>query len=248
MKSFGVSDKGKVRKDNQDSFVIKECGKSDCLILAMCDGMGGARAGGIASELAKRAFSEYLYAKLSSRVKKKPDIHQIIRNACIEANEVVWSYSQFDNKYAGMGTTIVGCLVEKSGQVTIANIGDSRAYILSKKRNAIRQITVDHSYVEELVRKGLITRERAKTHPKKNMITRAIGTDKSVLPDIYEEKLAKGDVLLVCSDGLTNYVADEEIFDQYLDDSDPQNLCEALLSMAYFNGAGDNVTIIAVEK
>ena len=160
----------------------------------------------------------------------------------------MWSYSQFDNKYAGMGTTIVGCLVEKSGQVTIANIGDSRAYILSKKRNAIRQITVDHSYVEELVRKGLITRERAKTHPKKNMITRAIGTDKSVLPDIYEEKLAKGDVLLVCSDGLTNYVPDEEIFDQYLDDSDPQSLCQALLSMAYFNGAGDNVTIIAVEK
>ena len=248
MKSYGISDKGKIRRDNQDAFSIIDSEERGCVIVALCDGMGGQKAGGVASEIAKRAFTEYVEAKLRSKAVKNPDLHSIIKNGCAEANEVVYYYSRFDEKYSGMGTTLVGGIIKKDGSGLILNVGDSRAYVLSKKKKTIRQVTVDHSYVEELVRKGLITREQARTHPRKNVITRALGTEKTVQSDVFEIKLNKGELLLLCSDGLTNYVTDEEILDEYLVDSAPEAFCRGLLSMSYFGGGGDNITIVAVEK
>ena len=177
MKSFGLTDKGAVRKDNQDSYIIEKCEAKDCLIVALCDGMGGAKAGGLASQLSNKAFVSYIYAKLTSRVNRAIDFRQMLLDACAEANGVAYEYSQFDEAYNGMGTTIVGGVIKSGGSGYIINVGDSRAYYISRKNDAITQITRDHSLVEELVEFGAITKEQARVHPQRNVITRALGSE-----------------------------------------------------------------------
>ena len=154
MKSFGLTDKGAVRKDNQDCFILEKCEPKGCLIAALCDGMGGAKAGGIASQLANKAFVSYIYTKLTSRLPRNVDYQRILENACAEANGVSFEYSHFDQDFDGMGTTIVGGVIKNNGSGYIINVGDSRAYLITKHRTAIRQITRDHSLVEEMVRAG----------------------------------------------------------------------------------------------
>ena len=127
MKSFGITDKGKVRQDNQDSFIIESCTARDCLIVALCDGMGGAKAGGLASRLSNKSFVSYIYAKLTSRTRRPIDFKTVLQGACAEANAVSYEYSQFDEAYNGMGTTIVGGVINESGNGYIINVGDSRA-------------------------------------------------------------------------------------------------------------------------
>lgn len=246
MKYFGITDKGIVRKDNQDSFVIKECKSKDCVIIALCDGMGGAKSGGIASEISKRAFSEYTLAKLTSRTVKYPVFSDILYNACAEANGVAYEYSRFDEQFEGMGTTLVGGIVEDNGKVCLVNVGDSRAYLLSQRKKKITQMTMDHSLVQELVSAGVISREEASVHSQRNVITRALGTEPTVEPDYYEFSLRHGDALILCSDGLTNYVSDDKILKSFLKTDDPEKLCSMLLNLTYRNGAGDNVTVIIV--
>ena len=163
MKSFGITDKGKVRQDNQDSFIIESCTARDCLIVALCDGMGGAKAGGLASRLSNKSFVSYIYAKLTSRTRRPIDFKTVLQGACAEANAVSYEYSQFDEAYNGMGTTIVGGVINESGNGYIINVGDSRAYHISRRTNSIYQITRDHSLVEELVEFGAITKEQLAT-------------------------------------------------------------------------------------
>ncbi|MCI6487206.1 MAG: Stp1/IreP family PP2C-type Ser/Thr phosphatase [Candidatus Limivicinus sp.] len=248
MKSFGLTDKGKVRKDNQDSFIIEKCDAKDCLVVALCDGMGGAKAGGLASQLSNKAFVSYIYAKLTSRVNRALDFQKILRDACTEANGVAYEYSQFDEEYNGMGTTIVGGVVKSNGNGYIINVGDSRAYHISRRLDCITQITRDHSLVEELVEYGAITKEQAKTHPQRNVITRALGSEAQVEADYFEFSLQGGDFLLLCSDGLSNIVSDEEILAYAKEYPEPELLCRSLMSKALNRGAGDNVTVLAVMK
>lgn len=248
MRSFGLTDKGKVRKDNQDSFIIERCVAKDCLIVALCDGMGGAKAGGLASQLSNKAFVQYVYAKLTSRVNRVLDFNRILVDACSEANGVSYEYSQFDEAYNGMGTTIVGGVIKDNGNGYIINVGDSRAYHISRKTNSIYQITKDHSLVEELVEFGAITKEEAKTHPQRNVITRALGSEPDVEADYFEFHLHRGDVLLLCSDGLSNMVTDLEMLDYVKEYQEPELICRALMSKALIRGAGDNVTIIVVSR
>ena len=248
MKSFGLTDKGKVRKDNQDSFIIEKCDVKDCLVVALCDGMGGAKAGGLASQLSNKAFVSYIYAKLTSRVNRALDFQKILKDACAEANGVAYEYSQFDEKYNGMGTTIVGGVVKSNGNGYIINVGDSRAYHISRRLNIITQITRDHSLVEDLVEYGAITKEQAKTHPQRNVITRALGSEAQVEADYFEFSLQGGDFLLLCSDGLSNIVSDEEILAYAREYPDPELLCRSLMSKALNRGARDNVTVLAVMK
>lgn len=248
MKSFGLTDKGKVRKDNQDSFIIEKCDAKDCLVVALCDGMGGAKAGGLASQLSNKAFVSYIYAKLTSRVNRVLDFQKILRDACAEANGVAYEYSQFDEEYNGMGTTIVGGVVKSNGNGYIINVGDSRAYHISRRLNIITQITRDHSLVEDLVEYGAITKEQAKTHPQRNVITRALGSEAQVEADYFEFSLQGGDFLLLCSDGLSNIVSDEEILAYAREYPDPELLCRSLMSKALNRGARDNVTVLAVMK
>jgi protein phosphatase len=248
MKSFGLTDKGRVRQDNQDCFIIEKCDSRDCLVLALCDGMGGAKAGGLASQLANKAFVAHIYGRLTTRVKRHMDYPTVLRDACREANGVAYEYSQFDEAYSGMGTTIVGGVVKTNGSGYIINVGDSRAYLISRRYHAITQITTDHSLVEELVEYGAITKEEARVHPKKNIITRAIGTEPEVEPDYFEFTLQTSDVLLMCSDGLSNTITDEELLDYTTQYADPEQLCRALMSKALSLGAKDNVTVIAVYR
>ena len=246
MRSFGLTDKGKVRKDNQDSFIIEKCDAKDCLVVALCDGMGGAKAGGLASQLSNKAFVSYIYAKLTSRVNRALDFQKILRDACTEANGVAYEYSQFDEEYNGMGTTIVGGVVKSNGNGYIINVGDSRAYHISRRLDCITQITRDHSLVEDLVEYGAITKEQAKNHPQRNVITRALGSEAKVEADYFEFTLQSGDILLLCSDGLSNIVTDLEMLDYANEYQDPELLCRALMSKALNRGARDNVTVLAV--
>lgn len=248
MKSFGLTDKGKVRKDNQDSFIIEKCDAKDCLVVALCDGMGGAKAGGLASQLSNKAFVSYIYAKLTSRVHRALDFQKILRDACAEANGVAFEYSQFDEEYNGMGTTIVGGVVKSNGNGYIINVGDSRAYHISRRLDCITQITRDHSLVEDLVEYGAITKEQAKTHPQRNVITRALGSEAQVDADYFEFTLQGGDFLLLCSDGLSNIVSDDEILEYSREYPEPELLCRSLMSKALNRGARDNVTVLAVMK
>lgn len=248
MKSYGLTDKGSVRKDNQDCFIIEKCDRSNCLIVALCDGMGGAKAGGLASALSNKAFVSYVFAKLTSRTNRSPELKRILIDACADANGVSYEYSMFDEAYNGMGTTIVGGVVKNNGNGYIINVGDSRAYHISTKSNTIYQITKDHSLVEELIEVGVITKEQAKTHPQKNVITRALGSEASVEADYFEFTLQSGDALLLCSDGLSNVVSDLEMLEYAKEYRDPELLCRSLISKALIRGTKDNVTVVVVTK
>lgn len=248
MKSFALTDKGAVRKDNQDSFIIEKCDAKDCIIVALCDGMGGAKAGGLASTLSNNAFVSYIYAKLTSRVNKPLDFRRILTEACAEANGVSYEYSRFDEMYNGMGTTLVGGVIKNNGSGYIINVGDSRAYHISRRNDSITQITRDHSLVEDLVEYGAITKEQAKHHPQRNVITRALGSEAKVESDYFEINLQNGDFLLLCSDGLSNIVSDLEMLEYCKEYPDPELLCQALMRKALNRGAMDNVTVLAVMK
>ena len=247
LKSFGLTDRGKVRKDNQDCFILEICEARNCLIAALCDGMGGAKAGGIASQLSTKAFVSHIYAKLTSRRLRNPDFKKILEDACNEANGVSFEYSHFDDAFDGMGTTIVGGVIKNNGSGYIINVGDSRAYLISR-RGTIRQITRDHSLVEELVEAGAITAEQARTHPQKNVITRALGSESTVQCDYFTFTLQSGDTLLLCSDGLSNIVSDLEMLEYAKEFPEPESLCRALMNKALNRGARDNVTVVAVMR
>ena len=246
MKYYGISDKGIVRKENQDYFSIEEIG--DVLLLVVCDGMGGHAAGRLASHLADEAFRNYVRGKLTSRIRRFMDTRKILQDGCREANSIILQYSEMSEEYAGLGTTLVGGILSESGTSYLVNVGDSRAYQLSAARKTIVQITEDHSLVQTYVNAGLITKEEARTHPRKNIITRALGGDVYEEADIFEVKMQSGDMLLFCSDGLSNFVTDDEILQTYLLHPDPEECCRDLLSQTYARGAGDNVTIAVVVK
>lgn len=248
MKSFGLTDKGKVRAENQDSFLLELCPEKDCLIAVLCDGMGGARAGGVASALCIKTFAGSVFEKLVSSRTIATDYRQILQSACSETNEAVFTCANSSEDYSGMGTTLVGGVIKRNGSGYIINVGDSRAYLLQPGKNKIRQITRDHSLVEELVRFGAITREQAREHPQRNVITRALGTEPKMDSDYFSFRLSSGDLLLLCSDGLSNLLTDDEILEQAIAYPEPEALCRRLMDMALDNGAHDNVTVVVVAR
>lgn len=243
MKIFGITDKGKVRKENQDSYIIERCDKRKCAVIAICDGMGGAKAGDLASQLACKAFVSGVFESLISPKYYTESTERTLKLSCADANGVVFESSGFDPNYDGMGTTLVGGIITRR-KAHIVNVGDSRAYHLSK--DGIRQITRDHSYVNELIAMGAIKPEEAATHPQKNIITRALGVERRVESDYYATDLKRGDCILLCSDGLSNMVKDEEIYSVYKANSKPEQICRTLLGMTLERGAKDNVSVLAV--
>lgn len=250
MKSFGLTDKGKVRRDNQDSYLIELCpvSRKGCIVASVCDGMGGEKAGALASQLANKAFADYIFDKLLSPNKKYSDYESLLMSAVKTANRTAYTFSQFGEEYRGMGTTLVGGIIENDGKCHIVNVGDSRAYHISHRGSIIRQITQDHSYVQELVDAGVITEEQARFHPRRNMITRALGSDDAVKADYFNIELKAGDYLVLCSDGLYNTVSDDEIALQAKSSKEPEAICHALMDMALLRGAKDNVTIAVIRK
>lgn len=248
MKYFGLTDKGTIRSDNQDSFLTEYCDVAKSLIVALCDGMGGAKAGGIASNLSDRAFVNYIYNRLLTRANSRVIYSQLLKSAIKEVNGMTFEYSKFDEAYSGMGTTLVGGVIKANGEAHLINVGDSRAYVISDMHTRIRQITKDHSLVEELVEVGVLTREQARSHPQKNVITRAVGSESEVEEDYFRFTLRMGDVLLLCSDGLSNTITDQEILQIVKKQPNPEAICRGLMEAALNNKARDNVTIVAIMR
>jgi Serine/threonine protein phosphatase len=244
MEYFGITDRGKIRKDNQDCFLAQEHEAQKCLIAVLCDGMGGAKAGGLASDVASKAFVACAEERLTDSPVRRPSYANIITGACSEANGVVYQYSCFDSNYSGMGTTLVGGIILKD-KAFIVNVGDSRAYHISKKR--IVQITRDQSLVEEMVQRGEITREEARNHPRRNIITNALGLESSIKSDIFEVKLQKGDRIFMCSDGVSNLIDDEQILEESRENPDTEKFCRSLIELALDLNSPDNVTAFAVQ-
>lgn len=241
MQSWGLTDQGCVRKQNQDAYHIEQLDRNSVLCI-VCDGMGGAKSGNIASSLAVDVFVQEVKRTWTSSMDQEK-LDQMLRGAVKLANFTVFDQSQQFEEFDGMGTTLVAVLI-RSRHATVVNVGDSRAYKVDK--NGIRQLTRDHSLVQLMVERGELTPEMARTYPGKNFITRAIGTEPMVECDLYHLEVAKGDFLLLCSDGLSNMMDEQEILFEVVHGVNKQQCCQRLLDIAKNRGAPDNVTSILV--
>lgn len=244
MNYWGITDKGIVRRQNQDIYLVSYNAEGEIMIAVVCDGMGGAKAGNIASKLAAEAFLESVRSRLD--VDSPPVIiTDIVRTSVDAANTAVYEMSQTSSDYEGMGTTLVAAVITPSTCV-VANVGDSRAYHVN--RGGIVQISRDHSVVEDLVETGNITRAEASIHPNKNLITRALGVSAELEADIFYPEISQGDFFLLCTDGLTNVVSDQEILFEVIHGGDIENCCGRMLDIAIQRGAPDNITALLLEK
>ena len=242
MQFWGLTDPGCVRKQNQDTYFMEQLDRNSA-ICVVCDGMGGAKSGNIASSLAAEVFVQEIKRSYTSLMdREKTD--QMLRSAVKLANFTVYDQAQQFEEFEGMGTTLVAALV-RGKKATIVNVGDSRAYGINEE--GISQLSTDHSVVQMMVDRGELTPETAKSYPGKNLITRAIGTETVVMCDIFHTDVAKGDYLLLCSDGLSNMMDDQEILFEVVHGADPSACCQRLLDIAKNRGAPDNVTSVLIK-
>jgi protein phosphatase len=223
------TDVGLIRDHNEDSLLVMPP------LYVIADGMGGHAAGEVASELAIHVFEDAGITGIDPGA---------LRRAVIESNNVIIKAAQEGLGRMGMGTTLTAAVIEED-QLLIAQVGDSRAYLL--QNGQLRQVTRDHSYVEELISSGHITRAEARTHPKRSVITRALGSDPNVLPDLYEMRIHGGDRLLLCSDGLSSMLDTSTIQSALIENPDPQRAADALTEAANRAGGHDNITVIVVN-
>ena len=240
MKYIQFSEKGP-RMNNEDSLNIVEIADKRTLFV-VCDGMGGARSGNVASRLAAEVFVEEVKRGYRYGMSRE-QVDYLLRTAVSIANTAVFENAQFNEDMNGMGTTLVAVLAVGK-RAYFANVGDSRAYLMN--RQGIQRVTVDHSLVELMVQRGELSSEQAKSYPGKNYITRAIGTEQTVDCDLYTAALRQGDCILLCSDGLTNHLADQELLFEVIHGVRKQDCCQRLLGIAKERGAPDNVTAVLI--
>lgn len=241
MQFWGLTDPGCVRKQNQDAYQTVRLDHGT-LLCVVCDGMGGAKSGNIASSLAIDVFVQEVRRSWNPNMEPEK-VGQMLQNAVKLANFTVYDQARQFEEFDGMGTTLTAALI-RGRRVTVVNVGDSRTYHIDS--GGIRQISVDHSLVQMMVDRGELTPEMARTYPGKNLITRAIGTESMVTSDIFQLDVKRGDFLLLCSDGLSNMMDDQEILFEVVHGVKKQNCCQRLLSIAETRGAPDNVTCILV--
>ena len=244
MEFYGATDKGIVRKENQDVYLCEDVRLTGGVLLVVCDGMGGAKAGNIASSTGVNVFRDSFFKDIDPFYDEKA-IAQSLVNAIQQANTEIYRRSCTDPDCAGMGTTLVAAYVSQKDAV-VANIGDSRAYIIS--RTGISQLSRDHSVVEDMIGRGEITRDEARTHPNRNLITRALGTGHEAQTDIFFPTISDGECLLLCSDGLSNMISDVDIMHIVTSADSVKIACEELLRQTLIKGAPDNVTVAILKK
>ncbi|MBQ8894205.1 MAG: Stp1/IreP family PP2C-type Ser/Thr phosphatase [Clostridia bacterium] len=237
MKIIGNSDVGSVRQQNQDAYLIYQP-EPDVGLAVVCDGMGGARGGLQASSLAIQTVRAYFEVHSLAEDQKKA-FSEIVQLA----NRNVYNEAYENAELSGMGTTLVAAWVHKD-QVCFANVGDSRGYHITNGN--IRQITKDHSAVQELVDSGHLTERQAKIHPNKNIITRAIGVEDEVEHDFFSLTALPGDIIILCSDGLTNHVDENEIHFE-VSGGNFEDLPKRLIDLANSRGGTDNITVVAIQ-
>ncbi|MGL5347370.1 MAG: Stp1/IreP family PP2C-type Ser/Thr phosphatase [Peptostreptococcaceae bacterium] len=242
-----ISHIGKVRKNNEDYCMgeIIETEFGSIGIFALADGMGGHNKGEVASKLAVENIICFLKENLLQSKNIKIDyIDDVIKQAYNNVNSIIHKKSIEDIECEGMGTTLTTAILYKDN-LYVANVGDSRCYLLNK--DSLQKITVDHSVVEELIKAKVITEKEAMTHPRRNHITRAMGTDDMVVVDIFKHKLERGDKILLASDGLTGFVDKQEIKDIIIKNENTDILSKELIDRANDISGKDNISVILIE-
>lgn len=240
MKIVARTDKGVVRDNNQDSYTV--CELSEGAVLAVvCDGMGGAAEGALASSEGVKVIREYVAERYLSGMSDL-SVKTLLVSAIENANKQIYNLSKTDDSYEGMGTTVVAALIANSF-LYIAHAGDSRAYKLSG--GELVQLTRDHSVVQNMLEKGEITVEEAVDHPSKHIITRAMGVDDYIKVDFCQEPFYDDETLIMCSDGLTNYSTTDDIL-RLTSDGCYYKYADRLVNLANQNGGGDNITVVFV--
>lgn len=243
MRVLATSDKGMIREMNQDCYYISDSKDGEYSLYMLADGMGGYNGGEIASKLAIESVKKYIEKNIRKIELNRETIPILVKEAVEYANHMVHQKSKTDKNLSEMGTTLEVCLIYNN-KVYIGHIGDSRVYRIRK--HIIRKLTTDHSYVEKLVRDGTITREEAWHHPKKNMLIKALGCEENIEPDILVKGFLKEDILLLCSDGLTNLLNDKEIYEVITNNL--ENADKLLIQKANARGGFDNVTSVIIEN
>lgn len=239
LRAFSITDIGRKRQLNEDYvYAGQEAIGSFSNLFIVADGMGGHKAGDHAS----RETVEIMLDSISQRL--TPDPRETFLEALKAANSKVFQDARRSFELEGMGTTVVACTISDN-RLFAVNVGDSRLYLINEKE--IRQITVDHSLVEEMIREGILTRDRARSHPKKNIITRAVGVMAEVEPDFFELELKAGDKVLLCSDGLSNMLEDEELAVIVNSVGSLEDKAKMLVDAANGNGGKDNISVILVD-
>lgn len=241
-KVWGITDIGLVRKENQDTYSF--CEKGDTTICVVCDGMGGLSGGQLASQIAVETYLSEMQTILTEGMGTE-QLREASAFAVAKANQAIREAAAQQEAYQNMGTTLVAAVTYAEG-VVVSNVGDSRAYHISKE--GITRVTRDHSLVENMVERGDITAEEARHHPNRNLITRALGPDTNALCDGYICPMAAGEYLLLCTDGLVDTVTDQEMLFEVIHGGDVEHCLERLLAIAKKQGAPDNVTAVLMQK
>lgn len=243
MRTWGMTDVGLVRKDNQDTYAIQKLsgGRTVCVV---CDGMGGTTGGRLASHIAAESFIAEL-ERVATADMSPEQLREASSYAVSLANKAVRLAAEESEDCKNMGTTLVSAVSWDEG-VAVSNVGDSRAYHITV--NGITRVTKDHSLVESMVDRGDITAEEARHHPNRNLITRALGPDVIAACDGYLCPMAAGDFLLLCTDGLVDTVTDQEMLFEVLHGGDPDTCLDRLLAISKSRGASDNVTAVLMQR
>jgi len=236
------SHKGKVREINEDSYNIVSDNNGNVIAFVIADGMGGHNSGEVASKIAVDCVTNKIL-DLSSLLDENNLISDVLVNIIQIANKDIYDNANNSADNFGMGTTLI-VAAPKDGKMHIGHVGDSRAYRIRDRK--LHKITTDHSYIEELLRNGTINNEEAKIHPKKNLITRALGSEELEV-DYYFSDMEAGDVFVFCTDGLTNMVDEITIENICTNMNEPQQACDELVELANINGGEDNITVIIVK-
>ncbi|MDD3394236.1 MAG: Stp1/IreP family PP2C-type Ser/Thr phosphatase [Anaerotignum sp.] len=242
MNAVGISDIGRCRKNNEDAIYVPSSSDDIQNLFIIADGMGGCNAGEVASQYAIDSFLDYIRKERDTH--SQEDIPDLLAEAMMASNQAVYEKSNSNREFAEMGTTLVAAAVQ-DGKIFVAYVGDSRAYLFRKKE--LNALTTDHSYVMELVRLGSITREEAANHPKRNIITRAVGIKETVETDAVVEQALKGDILLLCTDGLSGMLSDKEIAEMIAKRTTIEKKAQKLVEMANERGGYDNISLILVD-
>ena len=236
------TDRGLKRVKNEDSFLVKA---GDC-IFAVADGVGGNNSGEVASTFAADEISKYIDSFALPPSGDTEALKEFFGKCIVDVNSRVLNLSSSNEDYSGMATTLVMLYIDRySRKAYFLNIGDSRAYILRGK--TFKQITEDHTYVNSLVKAGLISKEEAEHHENKNMITKAIGAEYRIEPDFFITEIVPGDVILLCTDGLYGEVSENEIVEELKSGGTMETVCESLVEKALNHGGNDNITVITVK-
>lgn len=242
IKAYAKSDKGKVREMNQDSYFISTS-LDEVQLYIVADGMGGYNGGEIASSLAVQTAKNYILNNFKDIEKNRESIIQLLGSSMEYANMVIYEKAKENPELQGMGTTLEICLIYNN-KVYIGHVGDSRIYRIRKE--FIRKLTQDHSYVQKLVKEGTITKEQAAHHPQKNMLMKALGCNAFVEPDVMVKGFLKDDILIMCSDGLSNLVGRETIYE--MASKNIEQATKDLVQLANDRGGYDNITVVIIKN